>query len=164
MALRWSRVNDFPTIEGQVPCTSKLDLCATQSVYVSCYQALEVPMNTLITLTEAATQYLEYLAHHGKKPRTLYTYNRDLQQILTFFGPERLIGNMPLPLIGRFLKSDELLKLPNGQERKPPTVNKTIRVFRMFMQWLVQVDYLPEVNLPKSIPIGRKQAKTPQSL
>lgn len=114
-------------------------------------------MNAPITLSEATKQYLEYLQYQGKNERTLYTYNRDLQQILAFFGNERLIGNIPLPLIGRFLKSDELHKLPNGQERAPQTVKKTIRVFRMFMQWLVHVAYLPEVTLPKSIPKGRRK-------
>jgi len=112
-------------------------------------------MNAPITLSEAAEQYLEFLKYQGKSARTLYTYGRDIQQILAFFGSERMVGNIPLPLIGRFLKSDELLKLPNGQERAPQTVKKTIRVFRMFMQWLVQVAYLPEISLPKSIPMGR---------
>lgn len=112
-------------------------------------------MIAYITLSEAATQYLESLKHTGKSERTLYTYGRDMQQIIAFFGPERLVGHIPLPLIGRFLKSDELLKLTSGQERAPQTVKKTIRVFRMFMQWLVQEAYLSEVNLPKSIPMGR---------
>lgn len=116
-------------------------------------------MNAPITLSDASIQYLDHLKAQGKSIRTLYTYNRDLQQILAFFGPERLVGNMPLPLIGRFLKSDELLKLPNGQERAPQTVKKTIRVFRMLMQWLVQVAYLSEINLPKSIPLGNSQRK-----
>jgi hypothetical protein len=91
----------------------------------------------------------------GKSELTFYAYNRDIQQIQKFFGPDRMVGNMPLPLIGRFLKADELLILANGQERAPQTVNKTIRVFRMLMQWLVQVAYLSEINLPKSIPMGR---------
>ena len=117
-------------------------------------------MTAPITLFEASIQYLEYLKNQGKSDRTLYTYNRDLQQILSFFGPERLVDNIPLPLIGRFLKSDELRKLPNGQDRAPQTVNKTIRVFRMFMQWLVQVGYLSELNLPKSIPAGRVPKQT----
>lgn len=112
-------------------------------------------MSAPITLSEAANQYLEFLKYQGKSGRTLYTYSRDLKQIQAFFGPERAIGNIPLPLIGRFLRSDELLKLPNGQERARQTVNKTIRVFRMFMLWLVHVAYLPEVTLPKSIPMGR---------
>jgi site-specific recombinase XerC len=112
-------------------------------------------MNAPITLSEAAAQYLEHLKIQDKSERTLYTYGKDIQQILAFFGPERLVGNVPLPLMGRFLKSDELLKLPNGQDRSLPTVSKTIRVFRMFMQWLVQVAYLSELNLPKSIPAGR---------
>jgi len=117
-------------------------------------------MNAPITLSEATSQYLEYLKYHGKSERTLYTYGRDMQQILAFFGPDRTINSIPLPLIGRFLKSDELLKLPNGQERGPQTVKKTIRVFRMFMQWLVQVGYLSEIALPKSIPLGREVKST----
>jgi len=113
-----------------------------------------------MTISEASTQYIEHLKAQGKNPRTLYTYGRDLQQIQAFFGSERLVGNIPLPLIGRFLKSDDLLKLPNGQERAPQTVKKTIRVFRMWMQWLFQEAYLTELQLPKSIPLGRvaKQA------
>jgi len=118
-------------------------------------------MNTPLTLSEATSQYLEFLAYEGKSKQTLYTYSRDIQQILAFFGADRLINNIPLPLIGRFLKSDELLKLPNGQDRALQTVNKTIRVFRMFMHWLVQVNYLPEVTLPKSIPTG-KSNKIPE--
>jgi site-specific recombinase XerD len=112
-------------------------------------------MNVPITLSEASNQYLKHLKEQGKSERTLYTYSRDMQQVLAFFGPERLVDNIPLPLIGRFLKSDELLKLSSGQERAPQTVKKTIRVFRMFMQWLIQVDYVIEVTLPKSIPMGR---------
>ena len=117
-------------------------------------------MSTTITLSEATAQYLEHLKTQGKSERTLYTYGKDIQQILAFFGPERLVENMPLGLIGRFLKSDDLLKLPNGKERRPQTVNKTIRVFRMFMQWLVQLAYLTELNLPKSIPLGRSIKQT----
>lgn len=118
-------------------------------------------MTAPIMLSEAATQYLEYLQHFGKSERTLYTYNRDLQQILAFFGPDRSINNIPLPLMGRFLKSDELQKLPNGQERAPQTVNKTIRVFRMFMEWLVEVNYLPEITLPKAIQLKAKINTSP---
>ena len=113
-------------------------------------------MKSPITLFEATIQYLAHLKTQGKSNRTLYTYGRDLQQIQTFFGPDRSIDNIPLPLMGRFLKSDELLRLPNGQERAPQTVNKTIRVFRMFMHWLVQVNYLPELTLPKAIQLKAK--------
>lgn len=113
-------------------------------------------MDTQITLAEAATQYLEHLKTEGKSERTLYTYGKDTQQILAFFGPERLANQIPLPLMGRFLKSDELLKLPNGQERAPQTVKKTIRVFRMLLQWLTQNGHITELQLPKSISSGRK--------
>jgi len=111
------------------------------------------------TLSEASTQFLAHLKAKGKSERTLYTYGRDMQQILAFFGPERPVGQITLPLIGRFLKSDDLLKLSSGQERAPQTVKKTIRVFRMFMQWLFQEGYLTDLQLPKSIPLGRVAKK-----
>lgn len=121
-------------------------------------------MSNPIPLSEAAVQYIEFLKYQGKSKRTLDTYQRDLQQILAFFGPARLVGNMPLPLIGRFLKSDELLRLPNGDARASQTVHKTIRVFRMWMQWLVQVGYLTELILPKSIPRGRAPKSISKSI
>jgi hypothetical protein len=58
-------------------------------------------------------------------------------------------------LIGRFLKSNELLKLPTGKERARQTVTKTIRVLRMFLAWLHQEGILKVLHLPKSIPMGR---------
>lgn len=112
-----------------------------------------------ITLAEAAQQYLVMLENQGKQPATLYTYGKDLEQIQAFFGEEKLVNAISLPQIGKFLKSDELLKLPNGKERSLPTVNKTIRVFRMLMLWLQQEGMTEELALPKSIPMGRSRAQ-----
>lgn len=112
-------------------------------------------MKPSITLLEATALYLKALDTAGKSKRTLYTYGKDLEQIQTFFGPERPVQTMTLPLMGRFLKSDELLKLPNGKERAHQTVAKTIRVFRMFLAWLYQAGVLEELHFPKSIPMGR---------
>ena len=89
-------------------------------------------MSNSLTLSNAAELYLKMLADAGKSKRTLYTYGKDLEQIQRFFGPTRILGTFSLPLIGRFLKSDELLRLSNGEARAPQTVRKTVRVFRMF--------------------------------
>ena len=107
-----------------------------------------------LTLSEAAIAYLEALQKSGKHERTLYTYGKDLEQIQAFFGPDKPVTAITLPFMGRFLKSDELLKLSNGKNRATQTVNKTIRVFRMFMHWLAAEGYISEFNLPKSIPLG----------
>lgn len=100
-----------------------------------------------LTLAEAAQHYLEMLEQQGKHQRTIYTYHRDLAQIQAFFGEARQIHTITLPLMGRFLKSEELLMLPNGSPRAKQTTQKTIRVFRMLLIWLQQTGALPEINL-----------------
>ena len=57
--------------------------------------------------------------------------------------------------MGRFLKSDELLKLTNGGARAKPTVDKTQRVMRMFFVWCLETGRLKKLPLPKSTPMGR---------
>lgn len=112
-------------------------------------------MTTPRTLQEAAREYLDHLREQGKSTRTLYTYGKDLEQIMAFFGPERDISTIVLPQVGKFLKSDALLKLPNGRERAFKTVEKTKRVFRMFMCWAFQRGYTNKQPFPKGIPLGR---------
>lgn len=104
------------------------------------------------TLVEAAQEYLEFLKSKGKSPRTLYTYGKDVEQILAFFGSDKEIAKITLPLVGKFYKSDELLKLPNGKDRAPRTILKTIRVFRMLMTWAQSQGYIDTLLLPKSLP------------
>lgn len=72
------------------------------------------------TLHQAARAYLEHLRSQGKKERTLYTYGKDFEQIEAFFGAERKLSAILTPHVGKFFKSDALLKLPNGRERSSP--------------------------------------------
>lgn len=106
-------------------------------------------MNQAITLREATQQYLEHLKNWGKSPRTLYTYGKDLEQIRAFFGSEKSIQQITLPFIGRFLKSPELLNLPNGEPRANQTVQKTIRVLRQFLTWCYHQGMIDSLSLPK---------------
>ena len=85
------------------------------------------------TLHEAAKAYIEHLRTQGKTERTLYTYGKDFEQIEAFFGPERKLTSILVPHVGKFFKSDALLKLSSGKERAKPTVEKTKRVLRMFL-------------------------------
>ena len=87
------------------------------------------------TLFEAARGYLEHLKGEGKKERTLYTYGKDFEQIEAFFGASRKLAGILAPHVGKFFRSDALLKLPSGKERSQPTVEKTKRVLRMFLVW-----------------------------
>ncbi len=107
------------------------------------------------TLGQAMADYLEYLKVEGKSERTLYTYSRDVEQIIGFFGSGRMLTSILTPHVGKFLKSDALLKLPNGNGRAEPTVRKTVRVLRMFLVWARDNGYIEKIPLPKDVPVGR---------
>ena len=112
---------------------------------------------TTATLHEAAEAYLEHLRQAGKKERTLYTYSRDFQQIENFFGADKPLAAIRIPQVGKFLKSDALLKLPSGKERAKPTVDKTVRVLRMFLVWAKETGRIVALPLPKDTPMGRSE-------
>ena len=108
-----------------------------------------------MTLGEALSQYLEHLKNEGKSERTIYTYSRDVEQIIGFFGADRKLTSILTPHVGKFLKSDALLKLPSGAERAEPTVRKTVRVLRMFFVWCLEQGYIDKLPLPKDVSLGR---------
>jgi site-specific recombinase XerD len=112
-------------------------------------------MTQPIALHKATQDYLDYLQELGKHPRTLYTYSKDLEQIVAFFGPEKPLTSILNIHIGKFLKSDQLRRLPNGQERSPATINKAIRVLRMFFVWAHDTELIQRLPLPKDLPMGR---------
>lgn len=111
------------------------------------------------TLHEAAQAYLEHLRTQGKKDRTLYTYGKDFEQMEAFFGADRKLRTILPPHVGKFLKSDDLLRLPSGAERAKPTVDKTVRVLRMFLVWAKDTGRLDKLPLPKDLPMGRSKEK-----
>ncbi len=117
-----------------------------------------------MTIHEAAQAYLSHLREQGKKERTLYTYGKDFQIIEGFFGGDKPLTSIRTPQVGKFFKSDQLLKMPNGPDgiQKPrarPTVDKTVRVFRMFLVWAQQTGGLAELPLPKDTPMGHSRKK-----
>ena len=111
------------------------------------------------TLHEAGRAYLEHLESQGKKERTVYTYGKDLQQIEAFFGADRKLKGILAPHVGKFLRSDALLKLPSGKERAKPTVDKTKRVLRMFLIWAKETGRIEKLPLPKGTTMGRSVKK-----
>ena len=113
---------------------------------------------TEYTLHEAAQAYIEHLRAEGKAERTLYTYGKDFEQIKAFFGAERKLSSILVPHVGKFFKSDALLKLASGKERAKPTVDKTKRVLRMFFIWAMETGRIDKLPLPKGTPMGRSNA------
>ncbi len=101
-------------------------------------------------INDSLSQYLKYLEKKGKSPMTLYTYGKDVEQIKAFFGDKEL-NDLTKLWIGRFLKSEELNKSPNGKSRAPSTISKTIGFFRRFIEWSLEQGYLTESPLPKNL-------------
>ena len=107
------------------------------------------------TLNEGLSEYLEHLKGQGKSERTIYTYGKDTEQIEAYFGPEKKLSAILTMHVAGFLKSDALLKLPNGNDRSEPTVRKTVRVLRMFLFWAKEQGRIEKLPIPKDIPVGR---------
>jgi len=107
------------------------------------------------TLHDVAQAYLEHLRKQGKKEATIKTYAKDFEQIEAFFGADRKLSAILPAHIGRFFKSDALLKLPSGKKRAEPTIEKTRRVLRMFLVWAKETGRIDKLPLPKDTPMGR---------
>ncbi|MCE3234752.1 MAG: hypothetical protein K0Q50_932 [Vampirovibrio sp.] len=104
-----------------------------------------------ITLQAVIEHYLKSLEEAGKSPRTLYTYGKDCQQILAYFGTDKKLTNILPAHVAKFYKSDELLKIPkNGKDRAAKTVNKTKLVFRCMLTWAMEQSYIEGLPLPKA--------------
>jgi len=110
------------------------------------------------TIHETAEAFIEHLREQGKKEKTLYTYAKDLALIEEFFGSDKKLADLRIPQVGKFLKSDQLLKRSNGEVRAERTVAKTVRVFRMMLVWAKDTGKIAELPLPKSTPMGRDKA------
>ena len=112
-----------------------------------------------ITIKEAAEKYLANLREVGKNERTIYTYNKDLELALAFFGPDKDIAKILPVHVAAFFKSDIVNKLiyepkKEGEARRerpksPITITKTRRVFRQMLVFCKDQGLLDRVPLPK---------------
>ena len=116
-----------------------------------------------MTLKQACEEFLTYLRIQNKAERSLYTYGKDLEQIRAFFGEEKELKKILIPHVGKFLKSDELLKKKGKDEelldRAKPTIDKTKRIFRMLMVWAKEQGYIENLPLPKELEVNKGKIK-----
>ena len=116
-------------------------------------------MASQITLKDALGKFLEHLKAAGKKERTLFTYGKDVDVIVGFFGDGRKLAALRAADVGRFLKSDALLKKPSGAARAEPTVKQIVRVLRMMLEWAQSEGLVDAVAFPKDAsPKRRRQS------
>ena len=103
-----------------------------------------------VTLEIAVPEFLKHLKENGKGERTVEVYGRCLENVVTFFKPDKQLGKITPALSGQFLKSDALLKKPNGIEKSPITVKQNVRVYKMMLVWANERGYLADIPLPKA--------------
>ena len=115
-------------------------------------------MPSQMTLKDAAPQFIEHLRAAGKKEQTLRTYGTALEVVAGFFGEGKTLKALRPADVGRFLKSDALLKKPNGKDRAQPTVDQIVRVLRMLLEWAQGQGHVPTVAFPKdALPKRRRK-------
>ena len=112
---------------------------------------------TDITLEKAVPAFLEHLEKLGKNKNTVTVYGRCLDNVITFFKPEKQLSKITPALSGQFLKCDALLKKPNGKLKSEITVKQNVRVYRMMLTWAVEKKYISDVPLPKAELKGDKK-------
>ena len=115
-------------------------------------------MPSQMTLKDAAPQFIEHLRAAGKKEQTLRTYGTALEVVAGFFGEGKTLKALRPADVGRFLKSDALLKKPSGKDRAQPTVDQIVRVLRMLLEWAQGQGHVPTVAFPKdALPKRRRK-------
>jgi len=103
-----------------------------------------------ITLEKAVPEFLKHLKENGKGERTVAVYGRCLDNVVSFFGKDKDIKKITPALSGQFLKSDVLLKKPNGNPKSEITIRQNSRVYRMMLTWAVEKGYIADIPLPKA--------------
>ena len=114
-------------------------------------------MSSQTTLKDAGQKYFEHLEAAGKNPRTVATYRRQFAVIAGFLGGDRKLTAIRPADVGRFLKSDALLKKPSGAARAEPTVKQIVRVLRMMLEWAQSEGLVEAVAFPKDAMPKRKR-------
>ena len=115
------------------------------------------------TLKEAVEKYMEYLAECGKTERTQYTYKKDLDLALEFFGETKEIARLIPAHIAKFFKSDFVNKVPkSGREKSPLTIEKTRRVFRQMLVFCKEQNFIEKISLPKDEMAKIKETADPE--
>ena len=104
----------------------------------------------ITTLKEAVEKYMEHLEAEGKTERTRYTYGKDLQLALEFFGEEKKLAKLIPAQVAKFFKSDLVTKVPkSGRNKSEITITKTKRVWRQMLVFCKERNFIEKIPLPK---------------
>lgn len=105
-------------------------------------------MSSPITLGTAAERFHEHLESLGKKPSTVGTAMRLLERLTEFFGADKEVAKLRPADVGRYFKSDLVLK--NGERpRAKLSINQHRRIARQFLIWCHEQGWVETMPVPK---------------
>jgi site-specific recombinase XerD len=95
-----------------------------------------------MNLQTAIRRFETQLQADGKSPRTTECYLWDLHRLEQDFGPDTPIRSITPHRLAQFVNSPGFACTPNGQPKKPVSVNRSKTALRSFFKFLVDSDYL----------------------
>jgi integrase/recombinase XerC len=112
-------------------------------------------------LKTAIGRFDRQLAADGRSTNTRAAYCRDLRKFTEWFGNQSVSKIKPDDL-ARFLTSDRVLLSPDGQPRKPISVNRTKSTLRSFFAFCADSGWIKEnpARLIRSSPATAKEPTT----
>ena len=105
-------------------------------------------MSKSMTIETAATKFGEHLTTLGKKPSTIGTAGRVLKRMSEFFGADKAVASLRPADVGRFFKSDAVLKV-DGKPSAEPTILQNRRIARQFLIWCHEQGWVKTSPVPK---------------
>ena len=107
-------------------------------------------------LSQAGKAFFDYLTEVREiKTSTAKTYLRDWLLIESFFGATRKLENILPVHVANFAKSDDLTLKTDGTRKSERTIDKTARLFRIFLDWCAETGRLKKAPVPRNARLGR---------
>ena len=115
-----------------------------------------------VRLSGATTHFTRQLAANGCSVHTQKAYARDLAAFARWLGDNVQLSAIRPDDLARCLISDAVLRTPDGQPRKPITINRPKSALRSFFAFCVESGWIKEnpARLIRSAPAAAKEPST----
>ena len=112
-----------------------------------------------MNIANGVDRFVRQLAANGRSGHTQAAYRRDLEGLGRWIGGKPAVGKISPDLLARFLTSDAVLLMPDGQPRSPMSVNRTKSALRSFFAFCVESGWIRgnPARLIRSTPTSPKE-------
>jgi hypothetical protein len=106
--------------------------------------------NSTITVGELAESFLRHLEAIGKSRGTVFSYGIELKAAAKYFGSDTKVTSLTTKKVADYFQSDAVTLNRKAKPKSQLTIDKTRRVFRFALEWLVEVGVLETAPLPET--------------